>query len=145
MATITARDGQEIIVDDDDLEWLSKYRWYLAEGYPYTSHRTPEGVKPISMHRLIMQPPKGMVVDHINRIRTDARRSNLRVVTSSENNKNKPPQAYVRFDTPTQLWWVTRNHKLLGMYLTRTEAKVAREQCIGGNFPSVTNTTIPLD
>ena len=41
------------------------------------------------MHRAIMQPAKGMDVDHINGNRLDNRRSNLRVVTRSQNLTNR--------------------------------------------------------
>ena len=40
------------------------------------------------MHRQIMQPPKGMVVDHLNRNRLNDCRSNLRVCTPGENVHN---------------------------------------------------------
>jgi hypothetical protein len=41
------------------------------------------------MHRLIMNPPAGKVVDHINRIRCDNRRDNLRVCDQAENLRNR--------------------------------------------------------
>lgn len=41
-----------------------------------------------SLHRLLMNPPKDMVVDHINRNPLDNRRLNLRVCTVEENNRN---------------------------------------------------------
>ena len=41
------------------------------------------------MHTFIKKTPKGKVVDHINNDRTDNREENLRVVTVSENNRNK--------------------------------------------------------
>ena len=43
------------------------------------------------MHRLIMNAQKGQISDHVNRIKLDNRRSNLRLCTRSENNCNKPP------------------------------------------------------
>jgi len=41
------------------------------------------------MHRLIMEPPKGMVVDHINGDGLDNRRANLRICTKKQNNYNR--------------------------------------------------------
>jgi hypothetical protein len=37
------------------------------------------------LHRLIMSPPKGMEVDHVNGNKADNRRENLRVCTHAEN------------------------------------------------------------
>lgn len=80
-----------VVVDDDDFEWLSKYRWSLSGGYAYTSFHvgmTPDGmrlVQPCLMHRFIMQPPGKMVVNHINENRLDNRKSNLEVCTQRDN------------------------------------------------------------
>lgn len=42
----------------------------------------------VSMHRWIMQPPPGFVVDHINGDGLDNRRSNLRICTQQQNATN---------------------------------------------------------
>jgi len=46
------------------------------------------------IHRLIMNPPKGMDVDHINRNMLDNRRCNLRICDRSHNNMNRMKRGY---------------------------------------------------
>ena len=44
------------------------------------------------MHRLLMAPPKGMLVDHIDGNGLNNRRANLRLCTRSQNRRNTRPQ-----------------------------------------------------
>jgi len=80
---------QVAIVDAADYEWLSKYRWF-AKGGPdkYYAGRVEKG-RSIMMHREIMKPPPGMVVDHINSNSLDNRRVNMRVCTPQQNTHNR--------------------------------------------------------
>ena len=48
--------------------------------------------KIITLHRFIMDFPDNMEVDHINRIRYDNRKQNLRIVTSQQNSMNRSLQ-----------------------------------------------------
>jgi hypothetical protein len=75
----------ECLVDDDDWETLSKYTWCCNKGYI----RTKIDGKHVYMHRLITSAPSDKIVDHINGIRHDNRRSNIRVTTHSVNNHNR--------------------------------------------------------
>jgi hypothetical protein len=87
--------GKYAIVDAADYEWLSRYRWQ-ALGTPsgcfYASRAIP-GRGRISMHRAIMNPPPGMLVDHINGNGLDDRRANLRICTPAQNCANRRPQS----------------------------------------------------
>jgi hypothetical protein len=77
-------------VDAEDFEWLNQWRWHVC-GSGYAGRH--ENGKLIFMHRAIMKPPKGMVVDHINGNRFDNTRANLRNVTPQENLHNTRKQA----------------------------------------------------
>ncbi len=78
-------DGFYAYVDAIDYGWLSRWTWHLRDGYAVRYRRR----KAIYMHREIMQPPKGKIVDHMNRNRLDNTRANLRVCTRPENARNK--------------------------------------------------------
>ena len=75
-----------ILVDDNDFELLSRYDWKLnAGGYAIASILG----NPILMHRLILNCPVGMVVDHIDGNRRNNQKKNLRIVTNAENSLNR--------------------------------------------------------
>lgn len=81
-------------VDDDDFEFLNKFRWYAGRNhagniYAERQEYLRPGFRKIKMHRLITDAPKGMVVDHINGNGLDNRRENLRVCTLAENSQNR--------------------------------------------------------
>lgn len=78
-------------VDDEDYEWLADYAKWSFDRYAYCTRKIGESKKKrsIRMHRLIMKPPKGMVVDHINGDKLDNRKSNLRITTYSLNIMNR--------------------------------------------------------
>ena len=86
--------GKVAIIDFDDYERVSHYKWYAhkdkATFYAYANTKTEcgESVK-LKMHRLIMNASILKQVDHINGDGLDNRRSNLRLATQSQNNQNQ--------------------------------------------------------
>jgi hypothetical protein len=88
--------GMKCKVDPEDVAMLAGYKWgvtYMGEGnskLPYARIRKEEnGVfRYIRMHRLIMNAPAGVEVDHINGDTLDNRKSNLRFATRLEQSRN---------------------------------------------------------
>jgi hypothetical protein len=76
-------------VDAADYEWLSQWKWREHNGYAMRY----EGRKKILMHRQIMQPPKGKIVDHMDGSPRNNYRSNLRICTPWENARNRAKHA----------------------------------------------------
>jgi len=79
------------IVDHDDMERVLKYTWNLNGVHGYIQTRYSERknvVRGMYLHRFIIDAEPGETVDHINRVRHDCRKSNLRICTPSENSHN---------------------------------------------------------
>lgn len=114
------------LVDDEDyLEVLEK-RWaYHHSGYAVNGH--PQ----ISMHRFIMNFPKGNI-DHKNGDKLDNRKSNLRIATPSQNIHNSLRDDGVHWREDRKAWIVRmkvdgRSH-YVGYFKSRKEALKARRK-----------------
>lgn len=90
-AKIRLNDGTFAIVDAEDFERLSTYGWSVkGDGYANYRDALPNGARPtIYMHREIIGAKDGEYVDHINGDPRDNRKSNLRIVTISQNAMNR--------------------------------------------------------
>lgn len=78
-------------IDAADYDRLSKYRWYASHHGPTTYARCRQKSKDTYMHRMIMRPRKGQIVDHIDGNGLNNRRCNLRICTSRQNQANRGP------------------------------------------------------
>jgi len=80
----------EVLVDEEDYEYLNQFKWHLHSG-GYVNRNQKYKVKPQKtyMHREIMGLPEGKSIDHINGNKLDNRKSNLRIVTKSQNMRNQ--------------------------------------------------------
>lgn len=84
------------LVDDEDFEWLSAFRWRpQAAGRPgrkpsFRAVRSaPRGRGVILMHRELLSAPAGVIVDHRNGNPLDNQRANLRLCTHAQNAANR--------------------------------------------------------
>lgn len=139
-----------ILVDDSDLWILSAYNWWLHKGTTtyYARANTDRGR--IYLHRYIMSPEEGKVVDHLNGNGLDNRRSNLRVVTLSTNGHNRVKTKYpkgVRFHRGQ--YRAVFTHPLLGYkiildsFLSPAEAHNKYCDYVKKNFPEFLYILLP--
>lgn len=77
-------------IDSEDYARLVQRRWYVsAHGYVVRSiKRSPFSER---IHRVILNAPRGVDVDHVNGNKLDNRKSNLRLCTVSQNLGNTSP------------------------------------------------------
>lgn len=145
--------GKVTFISDQDFNLISKYKWHYRKSGKtngkngYAEHTisdkksydkvTRQYKKRINLfiHNLIMNPPKGKVVDHINRNGLDNTRSNLRLVSISQNYHNFPTRKsksgykgvyFHKARVATKPWeccmTINGKQKSLGVFKTAKEA-----------------------
>lgn len=79
------------IIDFDDYGLISNYKWYAHKKGNSFYVNSKIKSKTIFLHRVILDPPENMHVDHINGDGLDNRRCNIRIVVHHQNmmNRNK--------------------------------------------------------
>lgn len=91
MKEIELTQGQVAIVDDEDYEYLSSWKWYARKRrntyYALTSIYKPR--KTLFMHRVILRATDGFMVDHKNGNGLDNRKENIRLCTNAQNQHNR--------------------------------------------------------
>lgn len=144
--------GKFAKVDDEEYQRLIQYRWHYNNGYAKTWHKG----KRVRMHRLIMNAPAGVNVDHRDHDKLNNQKFNLRLCTLIENNRNgvlrkDNTSGYkgVSIDPSTGYWRpsVYLNGKALyfGQYSDKRHAALAHDlwatdlygEFVSTNFPVV--------
>ena len=124
------------LIDLEDIDKVKNLRWCL-NGNGYVLHGTNKNKA--FLHRLLIDCPDDMMVDHINRNPLDNRKSNLRIVNNQQNSMNKGAQRRntsghkgVSWDKSKNKWYayITVNYKLinLGRFSILEDAVEARKQ-----------------
>ena len=93
MKAIKLTRGMEALVDDEDFEKLNEHKWYANKNYKnyYAFRGCTEGGKlhSVLMHRVVMNNPENMYIDHIDGNGLNNCKSNLRVVDNRLNQHNR--------------------------------------------------------
>ena len=134
--------GLAAMVDDDlpvEISGLRWRPWVSGTGKIYVcAKRCIDGVREsVLLHRLVLDAPDGVDVDHINRNTLDNRRSNLRLASRSENNANRGLQK-------------NNSSGFRGVRLSKgrywiAQIKVDGRQIYLGSFPSAFDAALAYD
>jgi hypothetical protein len=106
MKDIPLTQGKVALVDDDDFERVSAFKWHahLDHGNWYARRWVKATPSTIYLHRFVMDAPCGVQVDHWNGDGLDCQKSNLRRATHEQNTRN----ARLRKDNTTGFKGVAR-------------------------------------
>lgn len=78
--------GLIALVDDED-EWITDFSWRAIPRRIGPGWYAARGKQTEYMHRVIMDPPPGLLVHHLNEDSLDNRRENLEIQTYDEHNE----------------------------------------------------------
>lgn len=144
MKVIELTRGYAAIVDDEDFDYLAQWRWTSDVGkhaiYAVRKETLDNGTtRKVLMHRVIINAPDDLQVDHKNGDGIDNRRCNLRLATLSQNRQNAKLRKDncvgskgVHFDKQHRKYRarIQANNKRIeiGLFRTVEEARKAYEQ-----------------
>lgn len=74
-------------IDNDDIDRIKEWSWTYSRDSYAVSNKVSGRV--VAMHRLLIDAPKGMLVDHIDGNPLNNRKSNLRLATPAQNQYNR--------------------------------------------------------
>jgi hypothetical protein len=91
MKEIPLTQGKVALVSDHRYEYLMQWKWHARHrlGGGWDAGRTVLGHKTVLMHRVIMNAPESVIVDHADGDGLNNVDENLRACTKTENNRNR--------------------------------------------------------
>lgn len=99
MKEIPLTRGKVALVDDEDFDRVSQFKWSAYEncGLWYATRRAKVSEREsgaiatqnISLHRYILNPPSDVLVDHRNGNGLDCQKDNMRLATHTQNTQNQ--------------------------------------------------------
>ena len=139
MKRIPLTQGHYAIVDDEDYEIISQYKWCIENSnsrqYAFRKYKRTQTIK---MHHCIVgYPICNLEIDHINGDGLDNRKENLRFCTHQENCRNRQPNKIGHSVYKGVSWfkgkWVAtiytgKDHQYIGRFKAATDAAKAYDK-----------------
>ncbi len=129
-------EGKYALVDQQDFYWVNNFHWCIngrgEQFYAVRNILTKHGkTKLVRLHREIMKPPAGLLVDHHNCDTLDNRRENLRLATPAQNMQNRRKRKNtssqfigVSFHKNSKVWVVQIVHNGKHIWLGRFDSEI---------------------
>ena len=124
--------GKFALVDDEDYEELMQHKWIMQKR-GYIINRSTRDT--IYLHRFILKPNKGLVIDHVNHDKLDNQKINLRACSQGQNMANRKTNKVgsskfkgVSFNKTTNKWYskIQFNYKQFNLGYFDTELEAAQ-------------------
>lgn len=156
MRVIPINIPQGFLIDSEDYSLIFGRSVALAgKGYVVVTARNKKE-KFHYLHRAVMSAPRGLMVDHINGDKLDNRKSNLRLVTRSQNQTNSMKQRScgskykgVYLDKRRALFaseiTVEGKRKFLGYFVHEKRAAIAYDRAARVAFGAYARLNIPVE
>ena len=123
------------LVDDEDYDMLMQYKWHLSVNiYAEANIKINNKWTTKRMHKFLINTPNKMEVDHIDGNGLNNQKSNLRIVTTSQNQMNRKKQngssiyKGVYFDNNANKWcaqiYVNKKRIYLGLFINEKDAAI---------------------
>jgi hypothetical protein len=144
IARLPVSRGLEAIIDASDVPLVEAWNWTAIKvGKAFYVYRRQSDAKKtaIYLHRVLMNAPNGVQVDHINRNPLDNRKANLRLATVTQNlwnqgvsKRNTSGTKGVAFIQQRQKWratiMVNGKNRHLGYFARREDAAAAYAKAV---------------
>lgn len=97
MELVILSKGFKTIIDKEDYKFVNSFKWYACQkdNRYYASRTVRYGNRKdnkkhhLFLHRILLNAPEGIFVDHINGNSLDNRKNNLRLCSNKENSRNR--------------------------------------------------------
>lgn len=157
MKQINLTQGEVAIVDDDDYDRLSKYKWRLQKNHNCKYAMSGKYPQTLYMHHLILCAVPGKIIDHVDNNGLNNQKLNLRYCTHAQNMRNRSKYTIsssrykgVSLVKSTHKWEASirlDGKKLhLGQYESEEEASVVYDDAsrkLHGQFSKTNNPFFP--
>lgn len=152
VARVPLTRGRVAIIDKSDAYLVASSNWSAMKTgrdkfYAKRNRLVGDGPGPkaVLMHRIILSPPDGMVIDHINGDSLDNRRENLRIARQADNCRNSKMRSDntsglkgVFWDKYTGRWMAAIGYQgkfhNLGRFDAPEDAKAAYDEAASNMF-----------
>jgi len=148
MQELKLTQGKFAQVDDEDYEYLNQWKWHAYKSRnTYYAIRT-ENRSQIRMHRVIMNTPSNLEVDHKDHNGLNCQRTNMRNCTRMQNARNMIQKrsnsnyigVHYRKDRNKYLAYFENGKKIyLGYFKTAIEAALKRDKAVKEHYGEFAN------
>lgn len=138
--------GKVAYVDADQYEMVGRHTWHVVKSADDRTYyaRTNVGGKPVSLHTILLKPPKGLLVDHKDGDGLNNRSNNIRIASYQQNGANKhsdtPDKGVFRYNNR----YVARIcQEVIGRFDTEVEAAKAYDKAALERWGEFANLNYP--